>query len=88
MDTLEVSIASEKVTDMEMLTEMEVSSSDGEVEETVGAVVSVSVSVLDVLAESPLEESDPLQDMKPMRHKMMIPMTRIFNFVNERSVTD
>ena len=40
-----VSIVSEKVTEMVELTETEVSESDGEVDDTVGEVVSVVVGV-------------------------------------------
>ena len=45
----EVSIDSENVTVIEELTETEVSPLDGEVEETVGGVVSVEVEVVEVV---------------------------------------
>ena len=50
--TEEVSIASEKITEMVVLVETEVSESAGEVEETVGAVVSAVVAVVNPLEVS------------------------------------
>ena len=52
MVTEVVSIVSEKVTEMVELTETEVSESDGDVEETVGEVVSGSVPVVNPLEVS------------------------------------
>ena len=45
----EVSIDSENVTEIDVLVETEVSPLDGEVEETVGGVVSVEVEVVEVV---------------------------------------
>ena len=51
-----VSIGSENVTEIDVLVETEVSPLDGEVEETVGAVVSATISVI---------ESEALEDTFP-----------------------
>ena len=56
MVTEVVSIASEKVTEMSSLTETEVAESDGEVEETVGAVVSGELELLVDSSLSSLQE--------------------------------